>query len=60
MTSRKRRMTAAEQFRVQGFPVKKIKSLASRNQMGHLAGNAMCVPVLTHILDAILPAVLIE
>ena len=53
-------MTAAEQFRVQGFPMKKIKSLASRTQMGHLAGNAMCVPVLTHILDAISPAVLEE
>ena len=53
-------MTAAEQFRVQGFPMKKIKSLASRTQMGQLAGNAMCVPVLTHILDAILPAVLEE
>ena len=41
ITSKQRRMTAAEQFRVQGFDTSKIKPLESRRAMGQLAGNAM-------------------
>ena len=48
-------MNATEQFRCQGFPTEKIVALQSRRAMGNLAGNAMCVPVLTHILDSLLP-----
>ena len=55
ITSKRRRMNAAEQFRCQGFPTEDIVALSSRRAMGSLAGNAMCVPVLTHILDTLLP-----
>ena len=58
VTSKKRRLNTSELFRLQGFPVKKIKSLRSKSKMGQLAGNAMCVPVVTHILNSIVPAVL--
>lgn len=54
ITSKKRRMNAAEQFRCQGFPTEDIVALSSRRAMGSLAGNAMCVPVLTYILDSLL------
>ena len=47
ITSRQRRMSPAEQFRLQGFPVNEIYALPS----GQLAGNAMTVPVVTHILN---------
>ena len=54
ITSHRRRMNAAEQFRCQGFPVEEIIPV-SRRKMGRLAGNAMSVPILTHIFDYLLP-----
>ena len=37
LTSRNRRMTSSEEFRVQGFPVDQIRALDSRRQMAKLA-----------------------
>ena len=54
LTSRNRRMTSSEEFRVQGFPVDQIKALASRGQIGKLAGGAMSVPVVSYILESLL------
>ena len=54
LTNKKRRMTSSEEFRVQGFPVDQIKALASRGQMGKLAGGAMSVPVVSYILVSLL------
>ena len=55
LTSRRRRMNTAEMWRLQGFPVEEITPLASARMMGQLAGNNMCVPILTHIFDYLLP-----
>ena len=55
LTSRRRRMNTAEMWRLQGFPVEEITPLASARMMGQLAGNSMCVPILTHIFDYLLP-----
>ena len=55
LTSKRRRMTASEQFKLQGFPIASIVPVESRRQMGQLAGNAMCVPVVTHLLNKVLP-----
>ena len=54
VTRRRRQMNTTEQFRCQGFPTEHITALQSRRAMGNLAGNAMCVPVLTHSIDALL------
>ena len=55
LTSRRRRMNTTEMWRLQGFPIEEIKPLVSARQMGQLAGNSMCVPILTHIFDYLLP-----
>ena len=55
LTSHRRRMNTAEMWRLQGFPVEEITPLASARMMGQLAGNSMCVPILTHIFDYLLP-----
>ena len=55
ITSHRRRMLPVEQFRLQGFDPSKIKALPSAVAMGRLAGNSMCLPVLVHLLDALLP-----
>ena len=55
VTIHNRRMSAVEQFRLQGFPVDEIVALQSRTNMGRLAGNCMSVPALTHMLDSLLP-----
>ena len=57
ITSKRRRMNAAEQFRCQGFPTDQVRPLGSRRKMGQLAGNAMSVPIVTHILDWLLPQI---
>lgn len=48
-------MTPAELFRLQGFTPETIVPLASPIAMGRLAGNAMSIPVLTHLFNALLP-----
>ena len=55
LTSHRRRMNTTEMWRLQGFPIEEIKPLVSARQMGQLAGNSMCVPILTHIFDYLLP-----
>ena len=55
LTSRRRRMNTTEMWRLQGFPIEEIKPLVSARQMGQLAGNSMCVPILAHIFDYLLP-----
>ena len=57
ITSHRRRMTSAELFRLQGFPVGSIRPLRSQMQMGQLAGNSMSVPVLTHVFNYLMPLV---
>ena len=54
ITSRRRRMRPAEMFKVMGFAPDCIRPVAPA-AMGRLAGNAMCVPLVRVLLEALLP-----
>ena len=55
LTSHRRRLTPAEQFRLMGFNPEDITPVKSGLCMGRLAGNAMAVPILEHLFEALVP-----
>eukprot|EP00929_Paragymnodinium_shiwhaense_P060930 TRINITY_DN30418_c0_g1_i1.p1 TRINITY_DN30418_c0_g1~~TRINITY_DN30418_c0_g1_i1.p1 ORF type:complete len:327 (-),score=46.28 TRINITY_DN30418_c0_g1_i1:35-1015(-) len=57
LSSLRRRMRPKEMLKIHGFPVEDITLLQSSLAMGRLAGNTMSVPVVSHVLDAVLPLV---
>ena len=55
ITSHRRRLSVCEMWKLQGFVPDKILPVGSSRAMGQLAGNAMTVPVVTHVLNSVLP-----
>ena len=55
ITSHRRRMHAHEELELQGIPFDEIQPGISDNGMRKLAGNAMTVPILVHIMDKLIP-----
>ena len=58
ITSHRRRMHAHEALKLQGIPCDEIQAGISDNELRQLAGNAMTVPILVHIMDNLIPMVL--
>ena len=51
------RMHAHEALKLQGIPFDKIQPGLTDNALRKLAGNAMTVPILVHIMNRLIPIV---
>ena len=57
ISSHRRRMHAHEALKLQGIPFDEIQPGLTDNALRKLAGNAMTVPILVHIMNRLIPIV---